>query len=185
MKSVTGPLKLIAILLPKDISDAVKREQQYIADHWGPSHALRTPPHITIIPPLAVNANSFNAIKRIGVEIASQCKPFTIRLHGFGAFKPRVVYINPIIPPDMQQLHRGWRDAIEAEMPQLLDRYPDRPYHPHLTLAHRDVYPDQFQSIWRHYHDKPFDTSFEVSSCWILHHGRNGWEPEIEFAFTS
>ena len=171
---MTGTLKLIAILPPTGIAEKVKQEQQFIADRWGPKHALRTPPHLTIIPPLAVNPTSFNAIKRMAAVIASGMNPFTIQLKGYGAFKPRVVYIHPVIPPAMQTLYRQWRDALEVELPQLLDRYPDLPYHPHLTLAHRDVYPDQFSSIWRHYQGRSFDAHFEVKSFWILHHGPDG-----------
>jgi 2'-5' RNA ligase len=178
---MTGPLKLIAILPPKEISEIVREEQQMIAERWGPKHAMRTPPHLTIIPPLAVNANSFNTIKQIATEIAATNSSFSLQLKGYGAFKPRVVYINPIIPTELQLLYRQWRDALETEIPELLDRYPDRPYHPHLTLAHRDVYAEQFSSIWRHYQSKSFDASFDVDSFWILHHGRDGWEPEIEF----
>lgn len=182
---MTGPLKLIAILPPKAISDLVKEEQQLIAERWGPQHAMRTPPHLTIIPPLAVNPASFNTIKQIAIDIASSNQPFELQLKGYGAFRPRVIFINPIITGELQSLYRHWRDALEAALPALLDRYPDRPYHPHLTLAHRDVYADQFTSMWRHYQGKWFDAIFEVNSFWILHHGRSGWEPELEFPFSS
>jgi 2'-5' RNA ligase len=180
---MTGPLKLIALLPPKEISDMVRAEQLLIAERWGPKHAMRTPPHLTLIPPLAVNANSFNTIKRIATEIAASAQSFPLQLKGFGAFKPRVVFIHPIITSELQSLYRQWRDALEAELPELLDRYPDRPYHPHLTLAHRDVYAEQFTSMWCHYQGQSFDASFDVNSFHILHHGREGWEPEIEFSF--
>src|SRR5688572_22356857 len=120
---MTGPLKLIAILPPKEISDLVRGEQQMISERWGPKHAMRTPPHLTIIPPLAVNANSFNTIKRIATAIAAANQPFSLQLKGYGAFKPRVLYINPLITAELQSLYRQWRDALEAELPELLDRY--------------------------------------------------------------
>ena len=47
-------LKLIALLLSETISQQVKKEQLYISKTWGPKHALRTPPHLTIIPPIDV-----------------------------------------------------------------------------------------------------------------------------------
>jgi 2'-5' RNA ligase len=85
----------------------------------------------------------------------------------------------------LQDLYRQWRVLLERGTPQLLRKFPDRPYHPHLTLAHRDVTPEQFRPIWNHFKDKSFDASFEVTGFWILNNTTSGWEPETEFQFSA
>ena len=179
------PLKLIAILVPEPIRSQVLAEQQHIADTWGPKHALRTPPHLTIIPPLTVDDNTDVVIRDIAVTIAQRTSLFNLKLHGYGAFKPRVVFIQPENSDALQDLYTQWRTLLERGTPHLLRKYPDRPYHPHLTLAHRDVTPEQFHPMWDHYKGKSFDAGFDVTGVWILHNTRSGWEPETEYQFSA
>ena len=176
-------LKLIAILLPQPISAHVKSEQQFLADHFGPRHALRTPPHITLIPPLEVNDEDIKKIVSIGKEIATQTQCFKLELNGYGAFKPRVVFIKLIENIMLNNLYQLWRKNIEQQAPHLLERYPDRSYHPHLTLAHRDVTPQQFDNIWKWYKVKSFESVIEITGCWMLKHSSSGWAKEQEFIF--
>ena len=176
-------LKLIAVLIPDPVASVVKAEQQYIADHFGPKHALRTPPHITLIPPLEVKDAEIKKIISIGKEISTQIQSFRLELNGFGAFKPRVVFIKVIENKMLNQLYRVWRNNLEKQATHLLARYPDRPYHPHLTLAHRDVTPQQFDAIWDWYKEKRFESEIQINSCWMLKNTAKGWEKEMEFKF--
>lgn len=179
------PLKLIAILVPEPIRSQVVAEQHHIAIEWGPKHALRTPPHLTIIPPLSVDDKTDEILRDIAITVVQRTTPFNLQLHGYGAFKPRVVFIQPGESDALQDLYRQWRVLLERSTPQLLRKYPDRPYHPHLTLAHRDVAPEQFRPMWNHYKDKSFEASFDVSGFWILNNTTSGWEPETEFQFSA
>ena len=178
-------LKLIAILIPDPVAILVKAEQQYIADHFGPKHALRTPPHITLIPPLEVNNEEIKKIVSIGKEISTQIQSFKLELNGFGTFKPRVVFIKIMENKLLNDLYRLWRSQLEQHAPHLLARYPDRPYHPHLTLAHRDVTPHQFDAIWKYYEEKSFELEIEITGSWMLKHSSSGWEREMEFKFDT
>jgi 2'-5' RNA ligase len=115
------------------------------------------------------------------MEIARETKPFQLLFKNFGAFKPKVVYIHVEPNEQLTRLYRSWRTAIEQQFPHLLHRYPERPYHPHLTLAHRDVGPEQFSAIWKNYEKKEFTLSVEINSFWFLDHEKAGWRPVVEF----
>ena len=174
-------LKLIALLLPGSLSDQVKKEQLFIANTWGSKHALRTPPHITVIPPISVNDDEEKSLLKIAEKISKVIHPFTLQLDRYDSFKPRVVFIHPEDSIELNDLQVVWRRELLASIPHVLEKYPERPYHPHITLAHRDVTPEQFKKIWMHYAEQKFSSSFGVKSFWILKHNRNGWEPEKEF----
>jgi len=175
-------LKLIALLLPESLSDQVKKEQLFIANAWGPKRALRTPPHITIIPPISVTDAEENSLLELADQISNIAHSFTLHLHGYGSFKPKVIFIHAEDSKELNGLQTSWRKELLATMPHVLDQYPERPYHPHLTLAHRDVTPEQFKRIWAHYVEQNFSAAFEAKSFWILEHNQNGWEPEREFS---
>jgi 2'-5' RNA ligase len=177
-----SPLRLIAILPPETLSAYVRAEQQRIADTWGPRHALRTPPHITVIPPIEVGEDRIALLEEVAAQLAPAHASFTLRLRGFGAFAPKVLYIRPVRNVELDDLHRDWRRRLDEAMPGVLARYPDKPYRPHLTLAHRDVEEAQFHAMWAHYGEKRLDISFRVKSFAILDHNRSGWIVRREFA---
>lgn len=176
-------LKLIAIVPPEPVFTDIRKEQEYIARTWGPSHALRTPPHITIIPPVALSSAQTGWLSGMAYAIASHGKAFTLKLYDYDFFRPRVVFVRPIVSPELQELHDLWRQALIARMPHILDKYPDRPYHPHMTLAHKDVHGRQFEAMRRYYSAKTYRTEFIADHFCILTYQGDGWIVERRYPF--
>ena len=177
----TALLQLIAVLPPDEVSTLVRQQQQHIATLWGPKHALRTPPHITLIPPIAVTETERDVLWKCAERISKKTTSFPLHLDGYSAFKPHVIYIRITESNELNQLYTLWRTELMALMPHVLEKYPDRPYHPHMTLAHRDVTPDQFRKIWAYYAEKEFQASFVVDRFWVLRHTKEGWEKERDY----
>ena len=176
-----SPLRLIAVLPPEPLAAYVRAEQQRIADTWGPRHALRTPPHITVIPPIEIGEDLIGRLEEIAAQVARAHSAFTLRLRGFGAFAPKVLYVRPVRNEELEGLYLDWRHRLEEDLPGVLERYPDKPYRPHLTLAHRDMEEAQFNAVWAHYGEKRLDIAFKVKSFCILDHVRSGWVVRKEF----
>ena len=118
-------------------------------------------------------------------SIADKTKPFQIEFTGYGCFKNSVIYMDMVVSSQIENLYREWRTALETGMPHLLKRYPDRPYHPHLTLAHRDVSPEVFKLMWEYYKEREHKTSVTFRSFGILHQQPAKWVVEEEFFFES
>lgn len=174
-------LKLIAIVLPEPLFSMVREQQDFIAENWQCLHALRTPPHITIIPPIALTHTEINKVQEIAREIASKSNPFRLSVNEYGAFKPRVIFVKPDVPPGLSDLYNNWREALMKTFPHVLEKYPDRPYHPHITLAHRDVDRKRFDEIWKYYKHKKIDMSIEINQFCVLAHSKAGWEIETTY----
>ena len=174
-------IKLIAIIPPEPVFSEIKQQQNLIAKTWGPKHALRTPPHITIIPPVALKAEEVPMVHNMAAAIAQMFTPFEIVLRNFGAFPPRVVFIRPEKSLVLESLQATLENALKQKLPHLLDNYPQRPYHPHVTLAHKDVRREQFEKMWVHYATKTYQATFNVTSFCILDHTADGWVVEQTF----
>lgn len=174
-------LKLIAIIPPEPAFSVVRQEQEHIQRTWGPAHALRTPPHLTIIPPVALTAGEVGLLLGLAGAIAGEFTPFDMELNGYGAFKPRVLFIHPQPAPALNELHDIWRIALMTRMPHVLAKYPDRPFHPHVTLAHKDVKGMQFSKMWSYYEKKEFHAFFRVDHFHILKHVGDGWVMERKY----
>lgn len=159
----------------------VRVEQERIAATWGPRHALHAPPHITLIPPIRVPEEAMAGLEEQAIAVGREHPAFNLRLRGYGAFPPHVVFIRALVNEDVESLYRDWRGRLEASMPEAIARYPDRPYRPHITLAHRDVEESQFHAIWSHYGEKRLDITYRVKSFAILDLLRTGWVVRKEF----
>ncbi len=105
-KSITFPRLLnsskhrffIAVLPPEDIQDYVTEVKQVFAERYNSRAALKSPPHITLQPPFERLTEELPKLSRVLSEFAGQQPPVPITLSGFGAFVPRVVYVNVLKP---------------------------------------------------------------------------------------
>jgi len=176
-------LKLIAIVPPEPVFSEIRKEQEYIAATWGPKHALRTPPHITVIPPISLTSGQVGWLFGMAYALASSRRPFQVDLNDYGSFKPRVVFIYPEVNRQLHELHDLWHEALLLKMPHVFDKYPERPFHPHLTLAHKDVTHHQFDQMYRHYITRRYRASFDVDHFCILKYNGEGWEVEQKYFF--
>ena len=166
-------LKLIAIVLPEPLASFVREQQKFISETWGCRQALRTPPHITLIPPLKLTDKEILAVESIVYDMSQNHSVFILNINGFDAFKPRVVFIKPDLPEDLKLLQSNLEKGISKRFPGLLEN--DRDFHPHITLAYRDVTPEKFKEIWKHFRRKEFNTSVKVDRIQILDHTKEGW----------
>ena len=54
-------------------------------------------------------------------------------------------------------------------------------FHPHLTMAFRDLAPQMFSKAWDVYKDEPFESSFDVNKIWLLKHNGKSWDEHQSF----
>ena len=178
-------LRLLAILPPDPVFSHARQEQERISKTWGPHHALRTPPHVTVIPPLALETSELRLLNAIVEVIAPAIKSFPVALNGYGAFKPRVIFIQPEVSEPLMELYKICYQAVRSKLPHTLDQYPDKPFHPHITLAHKDVSRTQFEKMWEYYSMHEYHASFMVDHYSVLRHENEGWKVEKEFQFIA
>jgi 2'-5' RNA ligase len=51
----------------------------------------------------------------------------------------------------------------------------DRPFHPHITIANRDMKPARFEKAWEHFSNKEFTESFDTNSIFLLKLNDGKW----------
>jgi len=132
-------LYFIALLPTSPIAEHALTLQKYFQDHYGSQASLRSPPHITLHMPFSWRDDRegelFDAIR----TFAAGQHAFPVQLSNYGCFKPRVIFIQ--VKPNLAL------DALQKELHRFCKQklgifnalYKDQPYHPHLTLAFRDL----------------------------------------------
>lgn len=89
-------------------------------------------PHVTLLPPTAVERGDLPDVEKHLAAVAEQARPFLMHLAGTGTFRPTT----PVV---FVQVARGVGDCEELENAIRrgpLERELSYPYHPHVTIAH-------------------------------------------------
>src|SRR5438128_127803 len=90
------PLTLLAIVAPAEIDAEVKQWKKYMQEEFGCEVALKSPAHITLIPPFNISKHKSTLLEQELIAFAAAYLDFTIHLKNFSAFAPRVIYVDVI-----------------------------------------------------------------------------------------
>ncbi|WP_372975934.1 2'-5' RNA ligase family protein [Muriicola sp.] len=179
---MTTDLYLIALLPPEPLREHIRVLKEEMKDRFGSAHALKSPAHITLQPPFRLPSQEEGRLNAVLKRFAGSQGPFRVTLQGFDCFPPRVIFIRiedhaPIIElVDRLRDHLTLQSLVETQGD-------DPPFHPHMTIATRDLKQPAFQRAWAQFKDRPFDASFEVHSIFLLRHKGQFWEIQGEFNF--
>jgi 2'-5' RNA ligase len=106
---------------------------------------------------------------------SSRQEQFTIHLKNFSNFAPKVIFID-VVPN--QSLEDLWKNVnaflvLQNKFPLKKD---DRPFHPHITLANRDLYKKAFIEAWQKFSGLEYEAAWHANSVSLLGHNKNNWE---------
>jgi 2'-5' RNA ligase len=168
------PLYFIAIVPDASRQEQVTRLKQYMAEHYRAAHALKTPPHITIVPPFRYNKDQEAQLIASLDTFAASWRPFSINIDGFGNFPPRVIFLN-VQPSDaLNLLHQSLQERITART-GIRREDTARPFRPHMTIAFRDLKKSAFYRAVRDLGRAEFGFEFFVDSIHLLRHDGERW----------
>ena len=165
----------IAIVAPEEINQQVLKWKNFFKERYECSVALKSPAHITIIPPFWMNDELENdLINSIhGFSIAKT--KFEITLQNFATFQPKVIFVDVVKSEMLYRLFQSFTDFIVGQ-----NKFPikkeERPFHPHVTLATRDLYKKAFQEAWEIFSKKKYEVVWMVNGISLLRHNKKNWD---------
>lgn len=173
----------IALVPPEPLLSSIQEIKQSIFNDYGTKGALRSPGHITLHMPFSWEETKEE--KLIAELSGFKFSPsFKVQLKDYNCFEPRVIFIsareNAVLVSLQQQLVRHVKQKL-----QLFNQSDDmRGFHPHVTVAFRDLKKPVFYQLWKRYQNEHFEAEFECSSFCLLRHNGQRWEVYREFGFT-
>jgi len=165
----------IALVAPEEIDQQVLKWKNLFKERYECSVALKSPAHITIVPPFWMNEELENdLINSIHAFSITKTK-FEITLQNFAAFQPKVIFVDVVKNKMLNDLYQSFVDFIISQ-----DKFPikkeDRPFHPHVTLATRDLYKKAFQEAWEIFSKKKYGAIWIVTGISLLRHNKKNWD---------
>ena len=175
-------LYFIAIMPPKTIIDEITTFKQYAADHFNSRRAFRSPAHITLQPPFNWEEDKVDEVKKALSDFSKNRKKFNVAFKNFNCFPPKVIYVDVIKTQALDDLRLELINDLFEKLKIKKDRYPT--YHPHSTIAFRDLKEEVFAEAWNYFSKQTYEASFEVGRIALLEHrGEIGWEIGSYFEF--
>ena len=175
-------LFFIAIVPPEELQQEVTRLKEEVRDRFGSKHALNAPPHITLHMPFRLKPKKMNLLEGGMQQVADTVAPFEIQLKGFGSFAPRVIFIDVVECSHLMSVQK--LVAVMARRQLGLDNagYKDLGFHPHMTIAFRDLKKSVFLAAWQAFENRLFEATFPVNKLSILRYRGGVWQMDREFA---
>ena len=136
----------IAIVLPGELNKKVLKWKNFMHEKFGCNVGLKSPAHLTLIPPFWMPEKEEQRLMADIDAISSSAQPFTIAIENFSAFKPATIYID-VVPNEQLSSLKADIDKFFSEADYKI-KTESRPFHPHITIATRDLHKKHFHEAW-------------------------------------
>lgn len=181
--SVSHCMYYVAIVCPDNLNNKIKGFKLWMQEKFGCKVALKSPAHITLIPPFWFKGDDENMLLEAISTFRSSIGEIDIHLQDFAHFSNRVLYIsikqndllNRIRKETEQHFIHTLGDIIKKET---------RPFTPHITIANRDLKPGDFLKAWEHFSHKKFEKTFIPSQLSLLKLSPDKWNVISEKNWT-
>jgi len=175
----------IGIIPPSPICEEVLELKQYFRDHFQSKAALHSPPHITLHMPFDWKDKKEGELIDSLQSLSSSLVPIPITLNNFGSFPPKTIFIQVGASDALVQLQLKVRQHCKIKLGLFNADYKDLPFHPHMTVAFRDLKKSNFLKAWDDYRNRLFDGEFIADKICLLKHDGERWNSFREFELTS
>ena len=175
-------LYFIGIIPPQPIYDEALNLKHYFESNYKSKAALNSPPHITLHMPFMWKEEKEHKLISGLESFAAQHFCFDLQLKDFNCFKPRVIYIDVIENEELKALQGILTKFCKTEFNLFNANRLDQPFHPHLTLAFRDLRKAMFNKAWEEFQDKNFEGSWKVDTITLLKHDGTKWNALNSFS---
>ena len=180
--AATHSMFYIAVLCGPEIDKKIQAHKVWMRERFGCTVALKSAAHITLIPPFWLANEQEQLLIETLHSFATSVQPFTIHLKNFAHFSNKVIFAAVEENHLLGSLRKATEDHFMVPFHNSI-KPDDRPFHPHVTIANRDIKPGDFNKAWAHFEKLHFDETFEASKISLLKLSPGKWNVTAEQTF--
>jgi 2'-5' RNA ligase len=178
-------LYFIALIPPAPVFDDALNLKLFFQEKYNSKAALNSPPHITLHMPFRWKKEKTEELTLKLSAFVKALDPIKVCLDNFSAFPPRVIFINVVRSEMLDALQRNIQRFCKKELNLFNANYGEEPYHPHLTLAFRDLRKNAFKEAWDEFKLKEYKAEFMADKLSLLKHDGKKWHLYKDFNLES
>jgi 2'-5' RNA ligase len=176
-------LYFVALIPPPELCAEVTAFKEHIAQQYNSKKALRVIPHITLKAPFTISSHQDDEVLVWFKHLTPNLPPFIVQLDGFGTFdNPAnpVLFVKPIPSAPMFLLQNEIIRAFQKQFPDIVVHSTEKKFHPHMTIAYRDLSYAEFTKAWAEFKGKEYTALWECTSFCLLKHDGSKWHVVAE-----
>jgi 2'-5' RNA ligase len=181
--SATHSMFYVAVLCPPEIDKKIQAYKLWMRNRYSCTVALKSPAHITLIPPFWLENEKEQQLIETIHTFKTSIDPFTVTLKDFSHFSNRVLFVSVEENHQLSSLRKATEDYFIPSFREVI-KPDDRPYHPHVTIANRDMKPGDFNKAWDHFKRQQFHEHFEATAVSLLKLSPGKWNVLAEQSFA-
>lgn len=174
----------IAIIPPQPVFSEIETIKKTVSEKYNNKSALRSPPHITLHMPFEWKTEKEEQLIN-SLHNFSYIRPFEVELKNFGCFEPKVVFIDVAKNETLNTLQSHLVNHIKTQLNIFNQANDLRKFHPHVTIAFRDLKKSAFYEMMEEYQQASYSAVFPVTSFYLLKQTGKVWVPFSEFCFIN
>lgn len=167
----------IALVPPEPVYGKALALKHHFKEVYNSKAALNSPPHITLHMPFMWSANKEQQLTDTLAQFARTQNSLEIKLNNFSAFAPRVIFIDVVKDEKLEALQKQLKRFCKMELNLFNANYKKLAFHPHITLAFRDLKKAEFYKAWEIFREKKFEAAFAANAVELLKHDGKVWQP--------
>ncbi len=157
----------VAVHCPAVVDGKIQKHKLWMRDHFGCTVALKSAAHITLVTPFWLKNDSEQSLIDTLQSFHTDHLPVEIQLQDFSHFSNRVIFVTVNENQQLGALRKETEDHFIQSFPNTIK--PDgRPFHPHITIANRDMKPGDFIIAWEHFSKEHFEENFRATTVSLL-----------------
>jgi 2'-5' RNA ligase len=165
----------IALVLPDELNRDILKWKHYMHEHHQCKVGLKSPAHITLIPPFWLDETKENNLLTAIDSVAHGNTPFIIKTKNFSAFKPKTIFVD-VVKNERLDLLQQQTEMFFKNNESYKVETGNRPFHPHITIATRDLFKKGFYEAWPVFEKEKFEKQWEVKGISVLRHNKKNWD---------
>lgn len=164
----------IAIVPPEPICGNVFQIKEEFAANYNSKGALRSPAHITLHMPFLWKEEKEEQLIQTLSQFNFSDKT-TVSLHNFSRFGERVIFVNVLPNEVLNDMQTKLVRHAKVNLQLFNQDESMRGFHPHVTVAFRDLRKQYFVKAWEEFKDRTFEAEFPLKDFSLLKHDGKQW----------
>jgi 2'-5' RNA ligase len=165
----------LAIVLPQALNEKVLPYKEMMRERYGCMVGLKSPAHITLVPPFWMEPEKETLFISDADQLSATFHAFEAGTNDFSAFRPRTIFI-ALQPNAKLDGVKKKTDEFFREKEAYTFKLDTRPFHPHITIATRDLHKKDFHEAWPFFEKKSFKETWMIDGLSVLRHNKKNWD---------
>ena len=167
--------KYFLALVPEgELQEKVTSLKEMLKERFNIKYALKSPAHVTLKMPFTYNEAKEEYLEQRLKEFLKDYEPLELIIGGVKKFGDRVVFLNVEANEDLFILQKNLKIFCRREL-TIVDELSDRNFHPHMTIAFKDLKKSQVPNIMKVLEEQPILEKFVTKHLFLLKRVDRRW----------